>query len=367
VASIYVDGRKVVGYARSEREAYQRLRELRRDARAANSAARPRRAESVAATPSGKANRRHASHVPTVREFADQWIAASAMKSTTEESYRNSLTAHIFPFFGQQRLDQITAVDIAGLIAAVRQKVRAERTVQYAYSITRSMLQAAVAWELITDNPALRVKRPPARWQPRQVWTLEQANAFVGYYGAKRAVWHDLFIVALLSGLRLGELLGLDWGDFDWEGGTITVRRSVVELRGGVFCTQTPKSRSSLRCVHLPTQALDTLRCRHVAQKGPVFRRPDGNPPRRHAVATQLERARSAAGVPYIGFHGLRHQHVSLLAFAGVSVKAAQERVGHSSPAITLGIYTHVLGDEDVRTAQSLGGLFHPPRLEEAE
>ena len=90
-----------------------------------------------------------------------------------------------------------------------------------------------------------------------------------------------------------------------------------------------------------------------------IFRRPDnGQPPTRSTLRSAFVAACKRADVPYIGVHGLRHQHVSLLAEAGVPVKAAQERVGHSSVALTLGVYTHVLGSANRRAADSLSELL---------
>ena len=344
---LMVHGKRITRYAPTKKAAQAALRELRRQAR-------------MDPTPLVRPIATSAPPGPTVAAFIDQWLAAAGLKPTTEESYRNNLRAHVLPIIGELRLDQVTASHVAQVIATCRAQGKSSRTAQYAYTLTRRLLQVATDWNLIPVNPAVQVKRPPAQPRERIVWSVAQTSAFVTYCQEASGLWGDLFLVALLSGLRLGELLGLEWRDADWDRGCITVRQTVVELKGPVWVTQTPKTRSSIRTVTLPSPALTVLLRRHQHARdseGPIFRREDGQPPRRHALAEQFRRFCRRAGVPYIGLHGLRHQHVSLLAHAGVPVKVAQQRVGHSTPMLTLSIYTHVLGDADQQSAAALERL----------
>lgn len=347
-AQLVVNGKRVTRYAPTKKAAQAKLRELRQQAKTAP-------ASLVEPTPSPTAP------APTVSDFVDQWLATAGLKPASEESYRNNLRAHVLPVIGALRLDQVTATHVARVIADCRAQGKASRTAQYAYTLTRRLLQVATDWEIIPANPAARVKRPAAQSAERVVWTVAQTATFTAHCQEASGLWGDLFLLALLSGLRLGELLGLEWRDIDWDRGCLTVRRNVVELKGPVWVTQAPKSRSGIRTVALPAPALVTLRQRQqtaAVTTAPIFRREDGQPPRRHALATQFARFCRRAGVPYIGLHGLRHQHVSLLAHAGVPVKVAQQRVGHATPVLTLGIYTHVLGDADQQSATALERLF---------
>jgi integrase len=340
VAQLRIDGRRLTGYARTKTEAQAKLRELR-----SNPPPPPKETKTSPRTP--------------IAEFVNQWIASAGLKPATEESYRHNLKAHVLPVIGHMALEEVTASDVARVVAECRAKGRSSRTAQYAYTLTRRLLQVAFDWELIPTNPALKVKRPTAHPKERDMWTIEDTNVFISYCRSSDGMWADLFLFAVLSGLRLSEILGLEWGDVDWKKNAIKVNRSLVELKGSVFIEQSPKSRSSVRTVALPPEAMDTLKSRYsgAQHSGPVFRRDTGKPPRRHSLAEQLRRFCTKAGVPYISLHGLRHQHVSLLAHAGVPVKVAQQRVGHSNPMLTLGIYTHVLGDADVEAAVALSAL----------
>jgi integrase len=340
VAQLMRDGRRITRYARSKTEAQAKLRELR-------------------ASPPPPPKEKDPPPLFTVAEFVDQWIASAGLKPATEESYRHNLKAHVLPVIGHMNVVDVTAPDVARVVAECRAKGRSPRTAQYAYTLTRRLLQVAFDWEIIPSNPALKVKRPATHPKEREMWTIEETNVFISYCRQSEGMWADLFLFAVLSGLRLSEILGLEWGDVDWSKNSIKVNRSLVELKGSVFIEQSPKSRSSIRTVALPPDAMDTLKARYTGAQhtGPVFRRDTGKPPRRHSLAEQLRRFCSKAGVPYISLHGLRHQHVSLLAHAGVPVKVAQQRVGHSNPMLTLGIYTHVLGDADVEAAAALSAL----------
>jgi integrase len=340
VAQLRIDGRQVTRYGRTKTEAQANLRELRSNPPLLPEADKP-------------------SPLLTVADFVDQWIASAGLKPATEESYRHNLKAHVLPVIGHMSVADVTAADVARVVAECRAKGRSPRTAQYAYTLTRRLLQVAFDWEIIPTNPALKVKRPTTHPKERDMWTIEETTVFITYCRQIDGMWADLFLFAVLSGLRLSEILGLEWGDVDWKKNSIKVNRSLVELKGSVFIEQSPKSRSSVRTVALPPEAMDTLKSRYrgTQHSGPVFRRDTGKPPRRHSLAEQLRRFCTKAGVPYISLHGLRHQHVSLLAHAGVPVKVAQQRVGHSNPMLTLGIYTHVLGDADVEAAAALSAL----------
>lgn len=338
------DGRRVSRYAKTEKEARAKLASLRRER------------ETLIAAPSPR--RRSSAGVPTVAQFVEQWLESATLKPTTEWSYRNSLKAHVLPVIGKMRLDEVTPMDVARVVSHCLKKGRSQRTAQYAYSVTRRMFQVATDWELIPTNPAAKVTRPRVEREDRLVWTVGQSQTFINHCAKGEGKWDTLFLLAITTGLRLGELLGLTWDDIDLEQGVLHVRRSVVETDRGVFVEQTPKSRSSRRSVSLPQTAVQALKVwKEQHPYGPLFRQRNGLPPRRHAIHTALRRRCERWGLPYIGFHGLRHQHISLLAHARVPVKVAQQRVGHSTPMLTLGIYTHVLGDADRASADSFDRL----------
>lgn len=361
IAAIIVNGKKRVRYAKSEKEARNKLKELWQDVGREEALSETKDDAPIAAF--------------TVAAFAEQWLASASIKAATRQSYRDTLRAYILPLIGESRLDAVKPQDVARVVTTVLQSGKSSRTAEYSYMITRRLLQVAFDWDLISTNPAAKVKRPKAQHAERVTWTVAQTEAFIATCQKGEGIWDDMFLIALLSGLRLGELLGLMWRDVDWEGRALSVKRVLVELTGGVFSLQTPKTRASLRTIALSSTAIRTLRRRYEAVEvheadAFVFRRPPGftqsrsstadtkRVPSKQTLADSLERACKRARVPRMTMHGLRHQHISLLAHAGVPIKVAQQRAGHSSPLMTLSVYTHVIGDADKQAANTLDRLL---------
>ena len=156
-------------------------------------------------------------------------------------------------------------------------------------------------------------------------------------------------MLAIHTGLRRGELLGLRWGDLDLQKGLLFVRRSLTRVRQGesyVIQEGPTKSRSSRRTIDLSPDIVQAL-LRHPAGDDPtrdyVFRSRTGGPIDPSNLDTSFRRDLAAAGLPEVRFHDLRHTHASLLIAAGVHPKAIQARLGHASIQTTLNIYGHLM------------------------
>jgi integrase len=281
----------------------------------------------------------------------------AGLKPTTLESYRRTLKKYVYEFIGDISIASITPPDIAEIIGAARLQPTSQRTVQYVYTIIRRILQIAADWQLLESNPVARVKRPTNRPKEKNIWDMNQTRRFLDLIYQGKGSWDYFFLMAIMGGFRLSELLGLMWTDINFESGSVKIERSLVELDKLKFVMQTPKSKSSLRTVNVSPEVLEKLKGQPRLFSF-VFRRPNGEPPSRSTLRSAFVTACKHAEVPYIGVHGLRHQHVSLLAEAGVSVKEAQERVGHSTPQITLNIYTHTLASPDKKVSQALDNFL---------
>jgi len=160
VAAIMVDGKKRVRYAKTEKEAKKRLRELWQD----TAVEATKREDAIALPEVGLA-------VPTVEAFAEQWLASATIKLATQQSYRSTLRYYILPVIGAKRLDEVKTQDVAAVITAVLKGGKSSRTAEYSYMITRRLLQVATDWDIITVNPALKVKRPKAEHAERSMWS----------------------------------------------------------------------------------------------------------------------------------------------------------------------------------------------------
>jgi integrase len=178
-----------------------------------------------------------------------------------------------------------------------------------------------------------------------------------------------LWTLAVYSGLRQGELLGLKWDDIDLDRGTLTVRRILSRTRGGYAADpifSEPKTARSRRTIALPTEAVQALRAhlvqQHVERRaagsawadyGLVFTTQLGTSFHSRSVLRDYKRALARAGLDgRFRFHDLRHAHATLMLRAGVPMKVASERLGHSAIAITMDLYTHAIEAMDLEAAE---------------
>lgn len=203
---------------------------------------------------------------------------------------------------------------------------------------------------------AADVDRPKAVKADIMPLTAEQVDALLAAARGDRL--EALYVLAVTSGMRLGELLGLQWSDVDLKGRAIMVQHSLQELKGKLSLAE-PKTARGRRRIDLPQMAIDAL-IRHRAQRLKeglagvpwVFPNLSGGPWRRsHLHFKEFKPLLSLAGLPDIRFHDLRHTSATLLLSQGVHPKVVQERLGHSQISVTLDTYSHVLPTMQVEAA----------------
>jgi integrase len=216
-----------------------------------------------------------------------------------------------------------------------------------------------VRWLLVARNIAEAVE--PPRPAHRKMRALDEGQT-AAVLGALRSTPLALpVLLAVTTGMRRGEILGLRWQDVDLDGGVVTVQQALEETRAGVRWKQ-PKTARGRRLVTLPTVAVEALR-RYREQRelaGPT--RPeglavtcgDGHPWRPDEFTRAFARAVRRAGLGPMRFHDLRHTHATLLLRQGVHPKIVSERLGHSTVGITLDTYSHVLPGMQEEAARKL-------------
>ncbi|MGB9825061.1 MAG: tyrosine-type recombinase/integrase [Desulfofundulus sp.] len=300
----------------------------------------------------------------TTGEFLKTWIENHGInvKTTTKENYESIIKTHLIPELGNIPLSKLSPIHIQSLYAKKLQKGRADgkdgglstRMVRYMHSLLVESLNYAVSIKLIPENPAKSVK--PVRVSQKEMTCLtpEQVKAFLE--AAKSDRFFPLFVCALGTGLRRGELLGLKWQDVDLDKGTVTVRRTLARTKDGLVL-QEPKSQASCRTVVLPEEVVKILKALKIEQakqklkagplyqdNGLVFATSIGTPLNPENITKRhLYPVLEKAGLPRIRFHDLRHTHATLLLLKGENFKVVSERLGHSSVAFTLKTYAHVL------------------------
>lgn len=296
---------------------------------------------------------------PTVAEFVPIWRATLIDKSPATLARTDSaLRAHIVPEWGEQRLDEITTLQVKRWLARlVAEDGLAATSATRMLRILSAMLQvAAEDHGYLAANPARGVRPPRAKTPERRFLTVGELHRVADSIDSR---YRSLVLFAGYSGLRFAELTGLRVRDVNPQQGWVRVEHTLTEVAGRLH-EGGPKSTAGRRSVSLPPTVLAAI-ASDLAGKGPddlVFRSPEGGPLRRTLFAARYWRpALQRAGLPPAGLHTLRHTAVSIWLEAGASLREAQARAGHSSGALTLSIYGHVTPDAYAATTARLEQL----------
>ena len=306
---------------------------------------------------------------PSRRTLADylerEWLPLqqARLRPSTFHGYRRVTRQQIIPLLGNVRLGDLTAGDVTVFLQELRSSTPrrkgaprlSEQSIKRAYRVLHAALQHAVELNLVVQNAAARVPRSARPRPPRKemrTWSVEELRRFFDATSGDRL--HPAFVLAATSGLRRSELLGLRWDDVELNTGTLAVRRARVAAGYDVFEGETKNGRA--RLVRIPEGAVAALRRHRKAQleerlawgaswtdSGYVFTCEDGRPLHPHSLTDAFERRVRVIDVPVIRLHDLRHTCATLLLQAEVHPKVVQEMLGHSSIAITLDIYSHVV------------------------
>lgn len=310
----------------------------------------------------------------TLGDFLAHWleVARPGLRHNTAVLYAQVLRDHVLPYCGGVRLSALRADHIQRLYSDRLAAGVSGWTIRKVHIVLRKALGDAVRWGLVMRNVMELVRLPVrARGEVAALDVSEvQRLIMVG--------WDDrigvLVYLAVVTGMRLGELLGLRWSDVDWERGAVSVSRQLVRLRQGGGLAFTPvKTKSGSRLVMLGDDGLAALReqRRRVdfwrAFAGERWRDNDLVFP--SSVGTPLEPRRvygefvalcERAGVRRVRFHDLRHTAASLALRAGVAAKVVSERLGHSSIGITLDLYSHVVSEVQREAAERVEEQIRP-------
>jgi len=277
----------------------------------------------------------------TVAAYLEDWLEATRdnVRPATWQRYRGIVRTHHISRIGRIPLSKLTPGDVERLL---RDMEGSPRTRHHARAVLRTALARAVAHGLILRNPAALASPPRVAHREIESWDATQVRTFLDAIRGHRL--EALFTVAVTTGLRQGELLGLRWSDVDLSGGTLTVRHALQRVEGRLQLVET-KTAKSRRTVPLPELALRALR---TVQEGPIigthlFTTPSGSPLYGTAVYRDFLDVIAAAGLPRIRFHSLRHTAASLLLAQGAHPRVVMEMLGHSTIALTMNTYSHVI------------------------
>jgi integrase len=315
----------------------------------------------------------------TLAEYLEKWLSDYAKPNLSPrgfERYQGIITKHLIPDFGSITLTQLKPEHLQKHYTGKLNSGLSAGTVRYHHAVIHKALQTAVKWGLVNRNVADGVDVPRAGHNEMQTWDEYEINRFLET--AKDSPYYTLFHTALFTGMRRSELLALRWCDVDFIFSQISVSRSLHHLKDGSYVFTQPKSAKSKRTIALSSFAIVALNVHREKQEAIramlgtpltdadlVFSTIEGKPLRPNTVTRAWTTIAARAGVKVIRLHDARHSHASLMLKAGIHPKIVQERLGHSTIAMTLDTYSHVTPGLQQAAAESFDRLLNPKRENE--
>lgn len=310
-----------------------------------------------------------------LQPFALRWLDAitATRKRSTSAFYRFNLTLHILPELGGKPVSAITRADCRDLIVTCRDKGLKRASLLGVQRTLSGVLTQAVEDGLLAQNPAFRlaakyIGRGDDETQEVQPASREQAAHLLDVADEIAPHYRPLLLFALRTGLRLGEMLALEWRDVDLVGRSVRVRRN--RTRGEI---SSPKSRQA-RSVDLSAETVAVLKALAAQQKADALRAGQERSalvfvtPRGGAIDADnlrrrvFRRVADRANLPNLTLHGLRHTYASLLLAGGAPLVYVSQQLGHSSPHVTATVYSHWLPVGDRSAVDALDAATTLPQ-----
>ena len=309
-------------------------------------------------------------------EFTEIWkrdYGSKELAPSTYKRYCRMLETRLLPYFGHFYINKIKPTDIMqfyDLLNKDTQLVRKKsnngkktlkplsgKTILEHHRLLRAMLHKAIYWQLIVSNPAERVQPPKAMKPKRRYYDDEQCKVLLENLtelGEEQIKYKVAIILTIFTGVRLGELMGLEWQDVDFKTGIVSINRSSQYLADKGVYTKTPKTESSIREVAIPdfvVSLLEEYKLWYDDQKSfygelwtnsnRLFVQADGKPMHPSTISKWFVKYVAQIGLPVINFHGLRHTNATLLISQNIDVAVVAARLGHAQITTTYNFYVH--------------------------
>lgn len=299
----------------------------------------------------------------TFGEYLKMWFTdyvCTSVRAATAEGYRIIIERHLIPSLGTVPLYQLSPSQIQRYYGEAITRGRRDnkgglsaRTVMHHHRLIREVLSHAIKRGMLTRNVADAVDPPRPVVKEMKILDAEGVQRLL--LGAKETMYFPLIHLAVFTGMRRSELLGLRWKDLDLIEGTVSISQAMHCLPGGRIVFEQPKTSKSKRLVSLSSDAVLALRAHQETEEANlaladrslekdrlVFSQLDGSPFLPNTVTHAFGKIAKRVGLDGIHLHSLRHTHASIMLQQGVSPKAVADRLGHSTVTVTLDTYSHV-------------------------
>jgi integrase len=337
------EGKRITVYGKSQQEALEKLRKAQYDYQQGLLATGPRQ---------------------SLAQYLEHWLEEvhkPAVKLTTYAKYRRVIDKHILPEIGHLQLRKLTPEHLERLYARKTREGLSASMVRHIHVILHEALEQAVRKRYLAQNVSDLVgDLPRIKRREAKIITREQAQLLIA--AAKGTQLETIVILAITTGMRHGEIIGLQWLDINVDERCLSIRRTVTRLSGvkdrfaGHFEVTSPKTEGGQRTIMLASVVMQALKEQQVRQEaarlkagekwqehGLVFCNTYGSYLNPDALLAQFHRLLEHAGLPRMRLHDLRHSAATILLGKGAHPKLVQELLGHSSIDITMDIYSHVI------------------------
>ena len=309
--------------------------------------------------------------------LAEEWFEQYAkiqLRSTTYTRLRQ-LTKRVYPAIGHLRMDKITARIIQNFITDLAMngksfktgKPISSKTVVHHLSFISDVFNYAIRMDMLSDNPCRRVRVPKGESQEKEIYTIQEIEQIFKTLENEPLKYRLYIMLAVYSGFRRSEMLGLEWKDIDFTNNIITVKRTSQYTKAKGIYTDTTKTKRSKRTIKFPQLIMDLLKEFRIEQLGEaerigskwidndrLFVKWNGEPMNPQTPYGWFREFCKHNGFRFCDIHSLRHLHASLLINAGIDVVAVSGDMGHSVVGTTLNLYSHMFQEARIRNCDAI-------------
>lgn len=310
----------------------------------------------------------------TVDELLAEWLRLKKTKTrpATSESYNRMVRLYISPALGGLKLQELNAARVQAFYSGLGKQGIGQRTIANTHTVLHGFLKHAERLGLVAQNWAALVEAPRREKREMSVWDESQVSQFLIAVDG-----NPFYRLAFATGMRRGELIGLQWKDIDWKAGMVHVYRQVYQLEGGGWVFQFPKTERGNRKIRLGRGLLEALRTHYQAtipqmraiagdswqEFDLVFPSAKGTPRDGYNVSKEFQRLAEMAGLPVIRFHDIRHTAASIMLLHGEPPVRVAAILGQTVQVL-LSTYTHYIQDDQERASMLMDEITTPIRVD---
>ncbi|GCF07355.1 site-specific integrase [Dictyobacter arantiisoli] len=313
-----------------------------------------------------------------VGDYLTRWLDVHkvTLRISTYKRYQVVLDKNLIPALGHLSLQKLAAQHIQTFYAKLVKEGISPRTIKMVHAVLRKALNQAVRWKLIPRNVCADVSIP--RYSKHNIHPLTMAQAKRLMEVSKGSQLEVFITLALMTGMRRGELLALRWAHVDFATGCLNIHRNVAYVTGYGYVEDDPKTSSGNRAIPLPQLVIDLLKQHRSKQlevrlkagskwqdNDLVFSNKHGNYFSLTVMYKVFNQVLIEAEIPHMRFHDLRHSAATILLALGIHPKVVQERLGHSQISMTMDTYSHVLPSMQQEATDKLDILFREQEREQ--